>query len=485
MLVGHLLLRGNFYARIDPPLPQVDQNYPSLVPLNPDRMQPPKQNRYKRLTYRYIYQDGQPQEFQQEDILHVKLLTLDGFTGVSPLAYARETLGLATAQTSYASSIFSGGGFLKYYLKTAKRLGAEGRKNFRDGWRDLHGDPKHFEPPILEDDMSIQTLGMNNEDAQFLESRKFSAYELCQFMGVPPHLVFLLDRSTNNNIEHQGIEFLVIHLNPYLVRIEQCLQPLFGETHFAEFLRDAVVRGDLASRYTAYNTGIQAGFLTRNEVRAQGEHGPAAGRRRVALAAEHGTRGRARPAGPAAGREEPNRPPTDDEEDQEDETQAAAAGQPPILADYDQTATVQVVTLATQDEPPEIVLTSTVVAGDDPQQEPGPLTVTFTGDADEVARFVREFGNQRPDTTGPGAEPAPLEETEAKAAVDLSPIADDVAKRIVAREIVALTGRLEAATKVGENIRSSGLTSAEAYFSGPSSGSSDIANTWRRPWLRC
>lgn len=277
MMVGHLLLRGNFYARIDPPRPEAGIDSPSLVPLNPDRMERPTQDRYGFLTYKYRYQTGESKEYSQEEILHVKLLSGDGFTGLSPLSYARETLGLAQAQSGYAASLFGGGGFIKYYLKTTKRLGAEGRKNFREGWRDLHGDARSFEPPILEDDMDIHTLGMNNEDAQFLESRKFSAYEICQFLGVPPHLVFLLDRATFSNIEHQGLEFLTIHLNPYLVRIEQEVQPLLGDDHFAEFLRDAIVRGDLASRYTAYNMGLQAGFITPNEVRLRENMDPLPG----------------------------------------------------------------------------------------------------------------------------------------------------------------------------------------------------------------
>ena len=315
MMVGHLLLRGNFYARIDPPLPQAEKPFPSLVPLNPDRMGTPKQDRYGFLSYPYTYADGQRQTFTQDDLLHVKLLTNDGITGMSPLAYARETIGLAAAQSGYASSLFGGGGFLKYYLKTTKRLGAEGRKNFREGWRDLHGDPRNFEPPILEDDMDIHTLGMNNEDAQFLESRKFSAYELCQFLGVPPHMVFLMDRATWANTEQMGIEFLTIHLNPYLVRVEQEVQPLLGDDHFAEFLRDAIVRGDINSRYQAYNTGLQAGFLTRNEVRARENLDPVPGGDELLTPLNMGTAGQQQPR---------QQPPRQEAEEEEDEPEASA-----------------------------------------------------------------------------------------------------------------------------------------------------------------
>jgi HK97 family phage portal protein len=346
MLVGHLLLRGNFYARIDPPQLQVDRDMPSLVPLNPDRMEPPRQGRYDTLTYKYTYSDGQPHTFTQDEILHVKLLSLDGFTGLSPLTYARESIGLATSQTGYASSIFSGGGFLKYYLKTTKRLGAEGRKNFRDGWRDLHGDPRHFEPPILEDDMDIHTLGMNNEDAQFLESRKFSAYELCQFLGVPPHMVFLMDRATWANTEQMGIEFLTIHLNPYLVRIEQELQPILGATHFAEFLRDAIVRGDINSRYEAYSKGLQAGFLTRNEVRSRENLDPVPGGDELLTPLNMG------PAGQRAPQRQS--PPVREEDDEEDDEEQATVQAMPVQAEE------VLPVVEAKDEPPVIPQATTI-----------------------------------------------------------------------------------------------------------------------------
>jgi len=325
MMIGHLLLRGNFYARIDEPQPAADRLIPSLVPLNPDRMEIPRQDRFGYLTYKYRYSDGTTKEYRQDEVLHVKLLTGDGFVGMSPLSYARETLGLAQAQTGYAASLFGGGGFIKYYLKTSKRLGAEGKKNFREGWRDLHGDARTFEPPILEDDMDIKTLGMSNDDAQFLESRKFSAYELCQFLGVPPHLVFLLDRATFSNIEHQGLEFLTIHLNPYLVRIEQELQPWLGDDHFAEFLRDAIVRGDLGSRYAAYNIGLQAGFVTPNEVRIRENMDPLPGGDEL--------RAPLNMAPAAAQSQPPRREPEPDPEPDEDEEAARVSPDVRTLAD--------------------------------------------------------------------------------------------------------------------------------------------------------
>ncbi len=266
MAVGHLILRGNFYARRDPPDGFWRQS-PSLVPLNPDRMEV-EQLESTRLRYSYRYQTGGTAEYTQDEILHIKMLAVDGIYGIAPLAYARETLGLSLAQQRHSQSLFSGGGFIKYFLKTTKRLGKDGRENFRKSWRDLHGDPSNFQPPILEDDMDLKTLGMTNKDAEWLEGRKHGAYEVCQFLGVPPHLVFLLDRATFSNIEHQGIEFSTIHVNPWLIRFEQAIQPFLDSDHFSEFNRDALVRGDIESRYKAYSIALGGrAFLKTNEVR--------------------------------------------------------------------------------------------------------------------------------------------------------------------------------------------------------------------------
>jgi HK97 family phage portal protein len=265
MGVVHLCLRGNFYCRIDPPT--FEWEWPQLIPLNPDRIEISRDEN-RPLVYIHKRQDGGEVSYPQERILHVRLMSMDGVKGLSPLGYARATLGLGLAQTKHASSIYGGGGFFKYFLKTTKRLGVEGRKNFREAWRDIHGDPNSFTPPILEDDMDIKTLGMTLEDSQLLESRKFGAYEICQFFGVPPHLIFLLDRATFSNIEHQSIEFSTIHLNPWLVRFEQAIQPQLEEGYFSQFARDSIVRGDISSRYDAYSKGLQGRpFLLPNDVR--------------------------------------------------------------------------------------------------------------------------------------------------------------------------------------------------------------------------
>ena len=166
--------------------------------------------------------------------------------------------------------------------------------------------------------MDIKTLGMTLEDSQLLESRKFGAYEVCQFLGVPPHLIFLLDRATFSNIEHQSIEFSTIHLNPWLVRFEQAIQPQLDDGYFSQFARDSIVRGDISSRYDAYSKGLQGRpFLLPNDVRRLESLPPVEGwddpaePLNMAPAGQTGRQGEQRP-GQAA---EPD-------EDEEDEEQA-------------------------------------------------------------------------------------------------------------------------------------------------------------------
>ncbi|MDH3772191.1 MAG: phage portal protein, partial [Nitrospirota bacterium] len=115
-------------------------------------------------------------------------------------------------------------------------------------------------------------IGMNNDDAQYLESRKFSVAEIARWYRVPPHMIGDLEKATFSNIEHQSIDFVVHTIRPWLVRIEQSIQrdllrdPEKGVV-FPSHTVDGLLRGDTLSRYQAYQLGINSGWLNRNEVR--------------------------------------------------------------------------------------------------------------------------------------------------------------------------------------------------------------------------
>jgi hypothetical protein len=228
------------------------------------------------------------------------------------------------------AGLFSGGGFIKYFLKTTKRLGKEGRKNFREGWRDVHsnrpGQP--YTPPILEDDMDLHTLGLSNEDMQTVESEGITAIEMCQFFGVPPHLVFILNRATFSNIEHQGIEYKSLHLQPWAVRFEQAIESHFDEADpfYVEFLMDALLRGDTKTRYEAYSKALGGrAFATVNEVRRKEGWEPIDGEDELPPMPNESL--------PREEEEEPEEAETPEPPEQEDETQAAAVNLQPLVLD--------------------------------------------------------------------------------------------------------------------------------------------------------
>ena len=271
--VVHLMLRGNFYARRDNA--GLLRESPSLVPLDPDRMRI-EQLSSGRLNYRYTDSKGQPVDYPQERIYHVKLMSRDGVTGMTGASYAAEVIGVTLAQMRYNATMYGNGGFFKYYLSTDKHLGTEGIKNFREGWRDVHGGGK-FAPPILEDGLDLKPLGMTMEDAQFFETRSGYGVEVCQFFGVPPHLAFL-DNDSKANMEQKGGDFLRYSLDPLLVRFEQAVQPFVGDGYFSQFNRDAIVRPSLADRYDAHAVALGGrAFKSVDEVREKEDLPPLGG----------------------------------------------------------------------------------------------------------------------------------------------------------------------------------------------------------------
>ena len=148
---------------------------------------------------------------------------------------------------------------------------AEAVKRLRESWNEVHGSVQNsHRVAVLENGMEWQQVGMTSEDAQFLETRNLQISEICRIFGVPPHKVGELTRSTNNNIEHQGIEWVTDTIGPQVVRWEQAMQrDLFGDryTHSAMFDMDGLMRGDSDARSKFYASASQNGWMNRNEIR--------------------------------------------------------------------------------------------------------------------------------------------------------------------------------------------------------------------------
>jgi HK97 family phage portal protein len=278
MGMAHLCLRGNFICHVI----FNEEGRIELVPLNPDRVE------IKQLanrTIQYIYQPklGAKVIYSAAEIFHVRGMSLDGVTGVSVLEYAKNAVGLALAEETHGAGLFKGGLVPPIWISRPQgsKFGDEAKRNFRQGWRRLHGGAENsVNPPILQDGMEIHELGLSHRDAQWLESRTFQAVEICRFFRVPPHMIGITDPSPKANVEQMSIEFVRYTLGPWATRWCQSIdRDLIDEPekYRAKVNLDDLQKASQSERYSANNVAIQGGWLTVNEVRASEGRDPIAG----------------------------------------------------------------------------------------------------------------------------------------------------------------------------------------------------------------
>ncbi len=267
-MLTHLLLWGNSYSQI---IRSGRNRIIGLYPLLPDKMDVDR-DKNGSLTYTYTTTDGKMVSLSPADVLHIPGLGFDGIMGYSPIALEKNAIGLGIAAEEYGSRFFQNGarpsGVLTHpnTVKDPKRL--------RESWNAAYGGSSNgSKVAILEESMTFTPISLPNNEAQFLETRKFQVEEICRIFRVPPHLVGNLDRATFSNIENQSIDFAVHTIRPWLVRIEQAMnRALFTESekgHFyVQFNIDGLMRGDYKSRMEGYSIGRQNGWLSANDIRA-------------------------------------------------------------------------------------------------------------------------------------------------------------------------------------------------------------------------
>ena len=267
-MMTSLLLWGNAYARIIKKKGHVSE----LWYLKPYQMTVERDTATKKL--KYTYTDDVTNEtivYKPEQIFHIKGLSVDGVKGLSPIAQAREAIGLSLATEEYGAKFFGNGarpgGVLEHpgILKDPEKL--------RESWNKVYqGTRNSHKVAVLEEGMKYHSIGIAPEDAQFLETRKYQLNEICRIFRVPPHLVGDLERATFSNIEHQSIEFVQHTIRPWLVRWEQEIsRSLLDEgerlIYYAKFNVDGLLRGDYKSRMEGYAVGRQNGWLSVNDIR--------------------------------------------------------------------------------------------------------------------------------------------------------------------------------------------------------------------------
>ncbi len=274
VMLAHLLLYGNSYCQI---LRSGRNQITGLYPLLPDHMEVDR-DKNGTLTYTYSTSTGQRVIMAPEEVLHIPGLGFDGVMGYSPIALERNAIGLGIASEEYGSKFFSNGarpsGILTH-PNTVKNPAA-----LRESWNSIYGGSGNANRvAILEEGMRFEPIAIPNNEAQFLETRKFQVDEICRIFRVPPHLVGDLEHATFSNIEHQSIDFAVHTIRPWLVRIEQSMnRALFSDEEkgrfYVQFNIDGLMRGDYKSRMEGYAIARQNGWMSANDIRALENQNP-------------------------------------------------------------------------------------------------------------------------------------------------------------------------------------------------------------------
>ncbi|WP_077852853.1 phage portal protein [Clostridium felsineum] len=274
-LMSHLLLWGNAYAQV---VRNGRGQAVALYPLLPSKMEVSRAANGELIyTYYRDYDEnglnpkGGYITLRKDDVLHIPGLGFDGLIGYSPIAMAKNAIGMSLATEEYGAAFFANGanpgGVLEHpgVIKDIQRV--------KDSWNSAYqGSANAHRVAVLEEGMKFQAIGIPPEQAQFLETRKFQINEIARIFRVPPHMVGDLEKSSFSNIEQQSLEFVKYTLDPWVVRWEQSLQqslilPSEKSSLFIKFNLDGLLRGDYQSRMNGYAVGRQNGWMSANDIR--------------------------------------------------------------------------------------------------------------------------------------------------------------------------------------------------------------------------
>ncbi len=268
MMQTWVLLWGNAYAEIE-----IDGRgrVVGLWPMRPDRMQ------FDLIGglpyYTYTKDSGERVSLPKDKVLHIRGLELDGWKGKSPIAAARQSIGLGLAAEEYGARYFGNSGKPGGWIEHPGKLNDTSRKNLRESIEDIHrGLRGAHRIGIFEEGMKYHDVGLPPEDMQFLQTRQFQGIDVARLYGVPPHKIAELSRATFSNIEEQGIDFVNDCLSDWFVNWEQeCTCSLLSareaDTTLLMFMRSELMRGDSLKRAQAHSLYRNMGAESANDIR--------------------------------------------------------------------------------------------------------------------------------------------------------------------------------------------------------------------------
>ena len=267
--IASALLTGNGYAK------KIIDNHGAIVELLP--LHPGHVNPIKLVNGRVRYEvstDSGTERFTQDEILHLRYRSKDGFTGISPISIARETIGVALAQQQHEGSFYKHGATLQGAIKHPGTISTGAHEELKRSFRENYGGSANaYKVAILEEGMDFVPLSLSQVDAQFVESRKLTLEDIARIYRIPPPSIGMLDHATYSNITEQERALVKHTLRPWMVRIEQAMNSSLlsddgKQTHFIEHNAEGLLRGSIKERYEAYRIGKEWGWLNSNEIRS-------------------------------------------------------------------------------------------------------------------------------------------------------------------------------------------------------------------------
>ena len=261
-VVSSLLVYGNSYTRV---FRDNRGDVVNLVALDPTKMEVRRSAIGKKI---FIYAD-EPKTLTSDEIIHIiDLATPGSLTGLSRVDKLKDALGVATALQSYAARFFSNGSSTNGIIEYPGELTSEEAKDLRDGFDSRHrGLRKAHKTGVLSGGAKYVTTTVPNDQAQFLDSRRFAVEEVARAFNIPLHMLGIPDTASYASVEQNNLQFISHTLRPILEKLEWSYSRILPNQAFIKFNFSALLRGDLASRYQAYSIATQAGFKSINEIK--------------------------------------------------------------------------------------------------------------------------------------------------------------------------------------------------------------------------
>lgn len=268
MLVASICLRGNAYAYVNRTR---SGRVAELLPLHPDMVRVEMSSDF-RILYQVTMPDGSFKTMLPGEIFHVRGQTLNGWLGISPIAYARESIGLALATEKFGGQLFRNGAKMGGVLEHPQTMSKEAYDRLKESFDQANSGENAHKTALLEEGVKYSKISMNADEAQFLATRQYQRSEIAAIYRVPPHMIGDLSRATFSNIEQQSLDFINSALMPWLNRFEKAIKRDLYTAEDKKVLHgkfgvSSLLRGDATARGTYYHNGIMDGWMTGNEAR--------------------------------------------------------------------------------------------------------------------------------------------------------------------------------------------------------------------------